>query len=276
LLSKYLSVNDDLNIHYLEITKKSPKLSLLLIHGLSSSAFLWTPLVNEFKNNNFDIYAIDLRGHGLSQKPESGYSMDNLSKDITDFIEKKDLNNVIVIGQSLGGDLSVLVSAKSNQRIIGCIGIDGGAINLKKKFKNKDSALKELRPPDLNGIHKDVMLERLRKNKPDWSEDAILGQFSIFEVDKKNLIKKRLKLKNHLKILNSLWDNNPIQNLKKVNVPTLLILVKYNTDLTYLNNLDVKIEVERVSGDHDIHAQKPKLVYELIYKRIKRKFFEKE
>ena len=272
--SKFTTLSNQLKIHYLGNNNKS-EITLLMIHGLSSSCFLWTPLIKELNKHKFNIYAIDLKGHGLSGKPENGYSMKSLSEDVINFIKKMKLNNVIIIGQSMGADLGVLVSTKINDKIIGCIGIDGGAINLKQKFLIKKIALKALEPPNMEGIDKDVMLSRMRKHRKDWSEEAIQGQFSIFEVDNNNKIKKRLKLENHMKILNGLWDNSSIENLLASKVPIYLILVKFDLNLNKFKNKDVKIEIKQVDGDHDIHAQKPKLVSDLIMKKIKGNFFEK-
>lgn len=272
--SKFTTLSNELKIHYLEDNNKSDT-TLLMIHGLSSSCFLWTPLIKELNKHKFNIYAIDLKGHGLSGKPENGYSMKSLSEDVINFIKKMKLNNVIIIGQSMGADLGVLVSTKINDKIIGCIGIDGGAINLKQKFLIKKIALKALEPPNMEGIDKDVMLNRMREHRKDWSEEAIQGQFSIFEVDNNNKIKKRLKLENHMKILNGLWDNSSIENLLASKVPIYLILVKFDLNLNKFKNKDVKIEIKQVDGDHDIHAQKPKLVSDLIMKKIKGNFFEK-
>ena len=273
MISKYIYLPNDLRFHYLEKTIKNPDFTLLFLHGLSSSAYLWVPLVKEFESNKSDIYCLDLRGHGLTDKPEGMYSIESLSNDVLNFIKKKNLKNIIIIGQSMGGDLGVSICQQSNERIIGCIGIDGGAINLKGNFESKKAALEKLRPPDLDGMDKDVMLKRLRKNWPDWSEEAIMGQFSIFSVDKNNKITKRLSLSNHIKILESLWENDSVLNLKNIKVPLLLILVKYNTDLTFIKDSNVTIDIERLNGDHDIHAQKPKLVYEIIKKRIGENFF---
>ena len=274
--SKYIELPDNLRLHYLERTTRNPDYTLLFLHGLSSSSYLWVPLIKEFESGKSDIYCLDLRGHGLTDKPEGNYSLETLANDVLNFIKKKNLKNIIIIGQSMGGDLGVLICQKVNERIAGCIGIDGGAINLKENFESKKVALEKLRPPDLDGMDKDVMLTRLRKNWPDWSEDAIMGQFSIFSVNKDNKITKRLSLINHLKILESLWENDSISNLKNIKVPLLLILVKYNTDLTFIKDSNVRIDIERVNGDHDIHAQKPKLVHKLIEKKINGKFFEKK
>ena len=274
--SKYIDLPDNLRLHYLESTTRNPDYTLLFLHGLSSSSYLWVPLIKEFESGKSDIYCLDLRGHGLTDKPEGNYSLETLANDVLNFIKKKNLKNIIMIGQSMGGDLGVSICQKVNERIVGCIGIDGGAINLKKNFESKKVALEKLRPPDLDGMDKDVMLTRLRKNWPDWSEDAIMGQFSIFSVNKDNKITKRLSLINHLKILESLWENDSISNLKNIKVPLLLILVKYNTDLTFIKDSNVRIDIERVNGDHDIHAQKPKLVHKIIEKKINGKFFEKK
>ena len=274
--SKYIDLPDNLRLHYLERTIRNPDYTLLFLHGLSSSSYLWVPLVKEFESDKSDIYCLDLRGHGLTDKPEGNYSLETLANDVLNFIKKKNLKNIIMIGQSMGGDLGVSICQKVNERIAGCIGIDGGAINLKENFESKKVALEKLRPPDLDGMDKNVMLTRLRKNWPDWSEDAIMGQFSIFSVNKDNKITKRLSLINHLKILESLWENDSISNLKNIKVPLLLILVKYNTDLTFIKDSNVRIDIERVDGDHDIHAQKPKLVHKIIEKRINGKFFEKK
>ena len=274
--SKYIELPDNLRLHYLERTTRNPDYTLLFLHGLSSSSYLWVPLIKEFESGKSDIYCLDLRGHGLTDKPEGNYSLETLANDVLNFIKKKNLKNIIIIGQSMGGDLGVLICQKVNERIAGCIGIDGGAINLKENFESKKVALEKLRPPDLDGMDKDVMLTRLRKNWPDWSEDAIMGQFSIFSVNKENKITKRLSLINHLKILESLWENDSISNLKNIKVPLLLILVKYNTDLTFIKDSNVRIDIERVNGDHDIHAQKPKLVHKIIEKKINGKFFEKK
>ena len=99
-----------------------------MIHGLSSSSFLWEPLIDEM-GSKYNFYSIDLRGHGLSSKPEIGYDLETLSDDINLFIEKLNLKNIIIIGQSMGAEVSVLTSLK-NKNIKGCIAIDLSLIHI--------------------------------------------------------------------------------------------------------------------------------------------------
>ena len=245
-----------------------------MIHGLSSSSFLWEPLIDQL-GKNYNYYALDLRGHGLSDKPNQGYQLSQLQKDVNLFIEKLNLKKIIIVGQSMGAEVSVLSSIK-NKNIIGCVAVDGGIINLRNKFKTKDECLKALKPPDLNGIKKEKILKILKNNHPDWSEKAILGQFSIFDVDKDNKVIKRLELKNHLKLLESLWSNNSIKNLKSLSIPILFILVSFDINFDDFEHDKIDITVKKLTGDHDIHAQKPEIVSKIINSWIKGKFIESQ
>ena len=242
-----------------------------MIHGLSSSSFLWKPLIDEL-GDKFNFYALDLRGHGLSSKPETGYDLEVLSNDINLFIKKLNLKNIIIMGQSMGAEVSIITSLK-NKNIKGCIAIDGGVINLKNKFENKQECLESLKPPNLNGIKKEKILNMLKQSHPDWSKKAIMGQFSIFDVDDEDKVIKRLELKNHLKLLESLWDNDSLENLKLLKVPALFILVNFEIDLNNFDHDKIKFEVEKLIGAHDIHAQKPEIVSKIIKERLNRKFF---
>ncbi len=270
--SKFIKLDNKVTFHFLNRGKNKNNLNFLMIHGLSSSAFLWSPLVDEL-GDNFNYYALDLRGHGLSNKPENGYDLETLKNDVNLFIQKLNLKNIIIIGQSMGAEVSIM-SSIVNKNIIGCIAIDGGVINLKEKFKSKNECLEMLKPPDLNGIKKDKMLNMLRKNHKDWSEKAIAGQFSIFDIDDEDKIIKRLELKNHLMLLESLWENNSSSNLKLLSIPILFILVNFDINLKDFEHAKIKIKVKKLIGDHDIHAQKPMIVSNIIKDELKSGFFE--
>ena len=100
-----------------------------------------------------------------------------------------------------------------------------------------------------------------------------MGQFSIFDVDDEDKIIKRLELKNHLKLLESLWENNSVSNLKSIPVPILFILVNFDINLKDFEHAKIKLKVKKLIGDHDIHAQKPKVVSNIIKDELKSGFF---
>ena len=55
-----------------ETHKQTP---IVLVHGLASNAMLWEGAALAFCALGHLVTAVDLRGHGLSEKPESGYDM---------------------------------------------------------------------------------------------------------------------------------------------------------------------------------------------------------
>ncbi|MFN8598748.1 MAG: alpha/beta fold hydrolase, partial [Anaerolineae bacterium] len=54
---------------------------LVLLHGLASQAHIWD-LVAPQLIDRFRVIAIDQRGHGLSDKPDSGYDFATITRDL--------------------------------------------------------------------------------------------------------------------------------------------------------------------------------------------------
>lgn len=75
---------------------------LLLIHGLGSSSRDWELQISHFAKH-FKVIAIDLRGHGQSDKPPGPYSMSLFVEDIACLLKELDSFPTHVAGISLGG-----------------------------------------------------------------------------------------------------------------------------------------------------------------------------
>jgi non-heme chloroperoxidase len=74
---------------------------ILLIHGWSQSAALWSKQILEFSKTH-RVIAVDLRGHGESEKPQYGYRIARLAADVHDLIDQLSLNDITAIGHSMG------------------------------------------------------------------------------------------------------------------------------------------------------------------------------
>jgi pimeloyl-ACP methyl ester carboxylesterase len=78
---------------------------LLFVHGLGHSLLGWSKNI-EYLKDHYRCIAIDLPGNGLSEGDQSyPYSMHFFSEAITDFIAQKKLNNVYLVGHSMGGQI---------------------------------------------------------------------------------------------------------------------------------------------------------------------------
>src|SRR6267154_6599653 len=74
---------------------------LLFIHGFTDSAASWVPLVPRLADR-CRMILVDLRGHGGSSRPESGYARRDLAMDLVLLLDALGLALVDVIGHSLG------------------------------------------------------------------------------------------------------------------------------------------------------------------------------
>lgn len=97
--------------------------SLLFFHGITSNSAVFAPLMARF-SDCFTTIAVDQRGHGLSDKPESGYEANDYADDIASLIRKLDRGPAILVGHSLGARNSVTAAARYPELVRSVIAID--------------------------------------------------------------------------------------------------------------------------------------------------------
>lgn len=97
--------------------------TLLFVHGSNIDQTYWKEQVNYF-NAQYKVVTLDLPGHGKSGKERKQWSVQGFAEDVVTIIKELNLNNVILIGHSLGGDINLMAATLSPENIIGFIAID--------------------------------------------------------------------------------------------------------------------------------------------------------
>ena len=97
----YFTTNDGVKLHYLEVGSGEP---LVLIPGWSQTALEWKLQLDEF-GKHYHVYALDMRGHGKSDKPDHGYRIARFAADLNDFLTTTKLDHVILDGHSMGNSV---------------------------------------------------------------------------------------------------------------------------------------------------------------------------
>lgn len=95
---KSFTTSDGATLSYLEAGSGHP---FIMIPGWSQTAAQWAAQINHFARTHH-VIAMDMRGHGESQKVTHGYRITRLSKDVRELIVEKDLGDVILMGHSMG------------------------------------------------------------------------------------------------------------------------------------------------------------------------------
>ena len=87
----------------IDISPESPRHTLVFLHGYGGRARQWQYQLHEFSFSN-RVIALDLRGHGKSDKPEGGYSMAQIQEDLEIALDELQLEKpFVLVGHSFGG-----------------------------------------------------------------------------------------------------------------------------------------------------------------------------
>lgn len=102
--------------------------NLLLLHGLADCAVVWSSLGAHLAKE-YHIVAPDLRGHGESSKPETGYSSAEIIADLEALLTHLDWNQAHILGHSWGGKLATIWATRNPERFSSLILVDPFYVN---------------------------------------------------------------------------------------------------------------------------------------------------
>jgi len=115
----YLKIGDELlyvRHHGIEPGRKS----LLLVHGLGDSGLSFEDIFAYEKFDDFNIIVPDLVGYGRSSQPskKGSYGYDAHVSRLWELIRRYDLEDVTLVGHSMGGDITTLMCKSDTRGII--------------------------------------------------------------------------------------------------------------------------------------------------------------
>ena len=111
---------DGTNLRYIKTGQGEP---LLLLHTLRTQLDMFQKMIPSL-SERFTVYALDYPGHGYSDIPNVEYTPQIFLKYVEEFLDRHDLKNVKLVGESIGGSLGLMLAAKNNPRIKQVISIN--------------------------------------------------------------------------------------------------------------------------------------------------------
>jgi pimeloyl-ACP methyl ester carboxylesterase len=89
---------------------------VLMIHGFGSFVEVWWNNINVL-SKHYQVFALDLPGHGLSGKFKSEYTIPNITRFLNNFMEAVGIEQASVIGHSMGGSVSIGLTVDFPERV---------------------------------------------------------------------------------------------------------------------------------------------------------------
>jgi len=245
---------------------------VLLVHGLSSNALLWDGVGVRLAAAGHRSVAVDLRAHGRSDGSDD-LAFPTLVDDLARVIDATGLDRPVVVGQSWGGNVVLELGASRPELVCGVVGVDGGLIDLARRFPDVTACWEALAPPTLDHLAWDALADGMRARLAGWPDGAAEAQLGNLAADPEGRVRAILTRERHRSIVEHLYTHRPLDRLRALEAPMLLLAVT-GGDRTVLDEDRLEearalagqgLAVVRLPGrDHDVHLQEPDLVAELL------------
>lgn len=241
---------------------------LIILHGLFGQSDNWNTLAKRFAEKGFRVFTVDQRNHGLSHHDDM-WDYQSMAMDLKEFIETHQLQNVILLGHSMGGKTVLFFEQMFP--------------NIAQKLIVADIAPRAYEP------HHDSVLKAL--NAVDFTEintrkeaEEILGQYITDFGTKQFLLKniywredetKQMAWRFNLKVITAEYNNigvvvPPFTSFTK----TLFIRGEKSNYISDNDMIDIRNRFPNVSlntianSGHWVHAEQPDAFFNCVMEFI--------
>lgn len=115
-----------MRLHYREAGRARSRaaLPLLFVHGWCSSLRDWEPQARAFSRRH-RVVRVDLRGHGASDAPPTGYRLRDFAADVEALAKSLRLRRALLVGHSMGGGVVLELARRAPDLTAGVVMLDG-------------------------------------------------------------------------------------------------------------------------------------------------------
>ena len=242
----------------------------VLVHGLASNGSTWDAVAAELASNGHIVVAVDQRGHGLSDKPATGYDFDTIADDLVRLLDRLGYEQSVMAGQSWGGNVVLDLGARYPTRASQLIFVDGGYLDLQMRpGATWEQVAEQLRPPALAGMLRTDLEARLRTMHPDWTDAGVEATLGNFETLPDGAVRPWLSLDRHMQILRALWEQRPGELYSRVQAPVLIVAAEDPHNPAWMAVKRQQVDAAQAGlaqvsvhwfadTAHDIHVHRPK------------------
>ncbi len=139
---------------------------LLFFHATSFHARCWDEVIRSLPGRR--AIAVDMRGHGRSDRPDPPYGWDRYGEDVTDLARQLNLDGAVGVGHSMGGHSLTYAAGREPQRFAGLLLVDPTIAPPEAYADRRGQA-----PPGTGGN-----LEYIERRRDEWASwEAMVERF---------------------------------------------------------------------------------------------------
>jgi pimeloyl-ACP methyl ester carboxylesterase len=199
--------------------------AVLLLHGLASNARIWDGVGPRLVGAGLRVVALDLRGHGASDQPGSGYDFATVGRDLAAALGGLGLERPVLVGHSWGANVALQFAADRPGAVAGLVLVDGALLGVAERTgATREEVRRRLAPPRFAVPLADWLARAGRFDSggstgQPWVRDYLRAGV---EVDDRGVARSRFRFDNHLQVVDALYDQRPAALYPLVDCPVLL------------------------------------------------------
>ena len=217
-----MTTKDGTQIYYKDWGTGKP---VIFSHGWPLSSDSWEAQMLFLASKGYRCIAHDRRGHGRSSQPWNGNEMDTYSDDLSELIEKLNLDGVVLVGFSAGGgEITRYIGRHGTKRVAKAALISAVPPLMLKTAANPDGlpidAFNEIRlksTADRSQFYKDIA------SGPFFGGNRPGAKVSQGMIDSFWLQGMQAGARNTFECIKAFSETDFTEDLKKFDVPTLVI-----------------------------------------------------
>ncbi|HEU4759323.1 MAG TPA: alpha/beta hydrolase, partial [Dehalococcoidia bacterium] len=112
-----------INIHYQQVGEGP---DVVMLHGLTGNLAVWHLKIGRVMKQEFRVTTYDLRGHGYTDVPRTGYTTGVMAEDLRGLLDSLGLERPYLVGHSFGADVILHFALNWPERVKKLIAIEPG------------------------------------------------------------------------------------------------------------------------------------------------------
>lgn len=124
-----------IELHYLQVGSGP---DVIMLHGLTGNLAVWHFTAIPALREHYRITTFDLRGHGRSEMPTTGYTTRSMAEDLRGLMDALGIEHAHLVGHSLGADVALHFALLYPERAGRIVAIEAGLAALVHLRKRED------------------------------------------------------------------------------------------------------------------------------------------